>query len=84
MVSPLRGDEFKVSVTGLPAGHSHSEPLAKNDCVRRTAVSGQPDFCPLSASEHTPFIQPAVKQRPLFAFGNTVCLLSAAILYNSL
>ena len=24
------GDEFKVSVTGFPAGHSHSEPLAKN------------------------------------------------------
>ena len=51
---------------------------------QRTAVSGQPDFCPLSASEHTPFIQPAAKRRPLlFAFGNTVCLLSAAILYNS-
>ena len=24
------GDDYKVSVTGLPAGHGHSEPPAKN------------------------------------------------------
>ena len=32
---------------------------------------------PLERSEHNPFIQPAAKRRPLFAFGNTVCLMSS-------
>ena len=32
---------------------------------------------PFERSEHNPFIQPAAKRRPLFAFGNTVCLMSS-------
>ena len=35
--------------------------------IRRTAVSGQTNFRPLSASEHNPSTQPAASAAPLFS-----------------